>query len=79
MSDDSYSLALEFDTNDPEFARGVEAGRLWEMLKSGEAVQQTIHATNTEMAIRMCEAGGRAWRAEPLDETWIELYVDAAT
>lgn len=77
MNDHGFSLALEFDTDHPEFARGVEAGRLWEQLKSGEAVQQTIHATNAEMAIRMCEALDRAFRAETLDATWIELYVDA--
>jgi len=78
MSDNAYSLALAFDTDHPEFARGVEAGRLWEQLKSGEPVEQTIHATNSEMAMRMCEGMGREFSAEVLDETWIELRVEAA-
>jgi hypothetical protein len=76
-ADAGFSLALAFDTDDPEFVRGVEAGRLWEQLKSGEQVDQTIHATNAEMAIRMCEALDREFTAQVLDETWVELYVDA--
>lgn len=77
MGDESFSLALAFDTDDPEFCRGVEAGRLWEQLKSGEPVDQTIHATNSEMAIRMCEALDREFTADVLDDTWIELRVGA--
>lgn len=78
VDDLGLSLVLEFDTDDSEFCRGVEAGRLWEQLKSGEAVEQTIHATNSEMAIRMCEALEREFSAEVLDETWVELRVEAA-
>jgi hypothetical protein len=73
-----FSLALAFDTDDPEFCRGVEAGRLWEQLKTGEEVQQTIHATNSEMAIRMCESLEREFSAEVLDDTWVELTVEAS-
>lgn len=76
MSEENYSLVLPFDTDDPEFCRGVEAGRLWEQLKFGEEVHQTIHATNSEMAIRMCEALNRTFSAEVLDETWVELHVE---
>ena len=75
MSDAAFGLVLPFDTDDPEFVRGFEAGRLWEQLKGGEAVDQTIHAANAEMAIRMCEATERRFSAEELDETWIELRV----
>lgn len=68
-----FGLALAFDSDDPEFCRGVEAGRLWEQLKTEETVEQTIHATNAEMAIRMCEALDREFSAEELDETWVEF------
>lgn len=78
MNDQNYSLALAFDTDDSEFCRGVEAGRLWEQLKTGEEVSQTIHATNAEMAIRMCESLEREFSAEPLDDTWIEFKAEAA-
>lgn len=73
-----YGLLLGFDSDDPEFCRGVEAGRLWEQLKSGEPVEQMIHATNAEMAIRMCEALEREFSAEPIDDTWIEFRSDEA-
>lgn len=72
----AYSLALAFDTDDLGFARGVEVGRLWEQLKTGEEVQQTIHASNAEMAIRMCEALERTFSAEVLDDTWIEFRAE---
>jgi hypothetical protein len=72
----SYGLLLPFDTDDSEFCRGFEAGHLWEQLKSGEEIQQTIHATNSEMAIRMCEEMEREFSAEVLDETWVELRVE---
>lgn len=78
MDDAAFSLVLAFDSDDSEFCRGVEAGQLWEQLKSGEPVGQTIHATNSEMAIRMCEALEREFSAEQLDDTWIELRVEAA-
>lgn len=79
MSDGaSFGLVLPFDTDDTEFVRGFEAGRLWEQLKTGEAVDQTIHATNAEMAIRICEEMDREFSAEVLDETWVELRVEAA-
>ncbi len=74
----SFGLVLPFDTDDTEFVRGFEAGRLWEQLKSCDEVHQTIHATNAEMAIRMCEEMDREFSAEVLDETWVELRVETA-
>lgn len=77
MAEEGFSLTLAFDTDDPEFARGVEAGRLWEQLKTGERICQTIHASNTEMAIRMCESTGRDFYSDNLDERWTDLTVEA--
>jgi hypothetical protein len=73
--DQNYSLLLPFDTDDPEFARGFEAGKLYELALSGEPFTQTIHASNTEMAMRICEAQEVAFRAEQLDDDWTELSV----
>lgn len=72
---ENYSLALPFDTDDPEFVRGFEAGRLYEMTAIGEPFTQTIHASNTEMAMRICEAREVPFRAEQLDDNWTELSV----
>lgn len=68
-----YDCALPFDRDDPQFVYGVEVGRLWEQLKSGDEVVQTVHAVNSEMMMRLAEAAGRQFRAEELDENWIEI------
>lgn len=75
----NYSLTLAFDSDDPEFIRGVEAGRLYEQLRGDGEVHQSIHATNVEMAMRICEAHGRTFKAEDLDERWVDLHVDERT
>lgn len=73
---DRYAPILQFDA-DGEFARGFEAGRAWEMLKADpeSLVDQTLHATNTEMLMRMGEALGLRIAASPLifNETWIAV------
>jgi hypothetical protein len=81
VSDDTkqtYGLLLPFDADDPEFVRGFEAGRLWEMMKmvseDGGGFEQTIHATNAEMAMRMAEYLGVPFVAD-LDDAWIHLTV----
>lgn len=75
-----YSLALAFDTDDPEFCRGVELGKLYERLRlcPGEEVEQTIHATNAEMVLRLSEALGRPVSAVVLDERWMSVTFEAA-
>lgn len=74
-ADGGFELILPFDTDDPEFVRGFEAGKLYEKINSGEDFSQTIHASNTEMAIRICETVEREFSAESLDDTWTELHV----
>lgn len=71
----AYSPLLPFDSDDPEFTRGFEAGRLWEQLRDPEPFEQTIHASNAEMAIRMCETREREFEAVELDDDWMELKV----
>lgn len=70
-----YALALAFDTDEPEFARGVELGRLWETLKAqpDEKITQTIHAANAEMALRVGEALQRAVSAVEHDDVWMSV------
>ena len=80
MAADGFQPVLAFDTDDPEFARGVEIGRLWEMLRHhDDAFIQEIHATNAEMVLRMGEATGRTLTAEEMDgDVWMLLKVKAA-
>ena len=75
MSDENHSLALAFDTDDPEFCRGVELGKLYETLRlrPGECIEQTIHATNAEMALRLGESLGREVTGRELDDHWLAV------
>jgi hypothetical protein len=75
MSDPSgHACLLPFDTDDAEFARGFETGRLWALLNStDEEVVETVHAANAEMILRLGEATGRHVRSVELDENWIEV------
>jgi hypothetical protein len=73
---DGAEPLLVFDRNSRDFAMGFELGRLWEQLKTGEAFDQTIHAVNVEMVVRMREATGRDMRIVDVDETWCVLFVE---
>jgi len=79
---DGHSLLLPFDTDDPEFARGFEAGRVWALLqlKRDESCEVVVHVANAEMAIRMGEATGRRVHGEESDDGhWITLNFESAT
>jgi len=75
--DGEFSLILGFDTDEPEFIRGFEAGRLYEQIRDADAFTQTIHTSNTEMAMRICETAERSFSASQLDDHWTELHVEA--
>lgn len=74
MSDPAgHACLLPFDTDDAEFARGFEAGRLWALLRSDEdEVVECIHGSNVEMAMRLAEATGRTVVATELGHDWLE-------
>jgi hypothetical protein len=76
---DGYACALAFDTNAPEFVRGVEIGRLWEIVKqTDDEVEEFVHASNAEMVLRIAEATGRTVRSEELNEPWLLVTFEAA-
>lgn len=67
-------LLLPFDTDNPEFRRGVEVGLLWEQLEHGPA-EVTVHADCAEMVIRIAEARGLPFSAEPVDGEWLFVSI----
>ncbi|MGB6057612.1 MAG: hypothetical protein WBF71_05055 [Microthrixaceae bacterium] len=79
-ADHSHSLLLEFDSHDPEFSRGFEAGRVWALLGTcpDDEICEVVHTANAEMLIRMGESLGRPVRSTELDETWMEIRFDAS-
>jgi hypothetical protein len=73
-----YALVLPFDTDNPEFIRGVEVGRLWENLKAEPGpYEATVHLSNAEMVIRIAEAQNRTVESEELDDTWMNVKFGA--
>jgi|GraSoiStandDraft_4_1057263.scaffolds.fasta_scaffold1129181_2 hypothetical protein len=69
-----YTLVLPFDTDDPEFVRGFEVGRLWERMKlTPEPFEETVHSTNAEMVMRMAEAQKRLVSGTELDDMWMTV------
>ncbi len=72
--DASFGLLLPFDTDNAEFCRGFEAGRLWEILKAeaGE-VTEFVHVKNAEMVLRLAEATGRTAQSEEHGQGWLEV------
>ena len=75
MSDPSgHACLLPFDTDDAEFVRGFETGRLWALLQgTDDEVVETVHAANAEMILRLGEAAERHVQSVELDENWIEV------
>jgi hypothetical protein len=67
-----FTPVLAFDTAGPDFVRGVEIGRLWEMLKDEQALSEHIvHCSNAEMVLRVAEATERTLTSRELDECWM--------
>jgi hypothetical protein len=80
MPDDPKPL-IAFDTNDPEFVRGFEIGRLWTMLRTEpeQSVEEYLRATNVEMALRLAESTGRNVQSTELSDTWLFVRFGPAT
>lgn len=75
----AYSLILTFDRQGEDFVLGFEAGRLWERVKAepGE-FDETVHAANAEMVLRIAEAQGRSVFSEELGNGWLRVCFGAA-
>jgi hypothetical protein len=82
MSDESSRtrVAVRFDTDDPEFVRGFEAGRLAGRLEHqlDGPVEQYAHATNSEMVMRLGEAAGRRVWSRDAGEGWLLVRFEVA-
>jgi hypothetical protein len=76
---EEQTLVLAFDSDDPEFARGFEAGVLWQRMGVRTPFVATIHATNTEMVMRMADVAHRTFSAHELDDLWTVISIDEAT
>jgi hypothetical protein len=75
VTDQAWGILLRFDTDSPDFARGFETGRIWQLCRADpdEEIVETVHITNTEMLLRIAEATGRTCRAVELDDVFVEI------
>lgn len=65
MDNGAMTLVLPFDSDDPEFTRGVEIGMAYSTLRDWDGPQTfTMHASNLEMILRLAESTGRTATAE---------------
>lgn len=74
-----WGLVLAFDTDDEQFVRGFEAGILWRRLEVEEGVEMTVRADNAEMVMRMAEARGVPFTADPTEDgEWLFVRLGTA-
>jgi len=69
------NLLLAFDTDSPEYSRGVELGILWETLRRDGHARCMMHDGNAEMMIRAAEALNLPFRAEPAGDGWLHAEI----
>ena len=76
---------LPFDTDNPEFARGVELGiiyaELWMLPPPSTRYERLIHTSNLEMMIRVAEQQGWSLKVEAIGEgaeldEWTKITMD---
>lgn len=72
----SFSLILPFDTDNHDFVRGFEAGRIWTLMEENpdKLPGLIFHANNSEMIMRMIEVRELPLKAQFTDdEQWMRL------
>lgn len=70
LTGDTPLLVLQVDTDDPQFARGVQVGMIWQLLSSGvEEFEIPVYASNAEMVMRMTEVLNYSYKATYEEES----------
>lgn len=74
MTNKDFELVLPFDRDQPEFARGVEIGMLYERLRSGFLpVEAMVNEANIEMILRLAETFGVSAKSEDHGGDWLTV------
>jgi hypothetical protein len=78
----TWGLTLAFDSDDPEFCRGVDVGRMYELLHAlpaEETLDFTCLGWNAEMILRLAESFGRSVESEETRDDWLNVTFGPAT
>ncbi len=71
-------LQLKFDTDNPDWILGFEAGNLWQRLQNGDTFDHhPFHTANIRIIKRMCTVLGCDYTIDRHDGTWLYLTVKA--
>ena len=75
MEDFDGKLALEFDTDSRDFARGVQVGMVYERFcgKGGDGGDILVYSDCAEMLARMRDAGACFTITDSGDDNWIRV------
>jgi hypothetical protein len=74
MDRERFDLVLPFDRDDPEFARGVEIGMLYQRLRSDQLpIIAIVHEANVEMILRLAETMNAPVQAEDVGGEWLAV------
>lgn len=73
-----FNLLLAFDTDDPQFVRGFEVGRIWQTAQTFDGpFEEVAHGVNAEMLLRIAEATERQVRTHEDGDEWITACFSA--
>lgn len=72
-----YNLVLPFDDDSPSFAQGFEAAMIYEAMKRGEPVDQTIHGVNIELLERMSAKMNYTCRIKEIGYGWYDFEANS--
>lgn len=71
---EGFELVVGFDTDAPEFTRGVEIGMLYERLRSEDyPVSAVVHASNAEMVLRLAETFAVSAKSQDEGDEWLSV------
>lgn len=73
-----FALRFELDSDDPEFVRGCEVGRLEARvsLLPSEMLREMVRQSNSEMLRRIAGTAGRSYTTERIDDEWMAVVIN---
>jgi hypothetical protein len=72
----SYEKILDYDSDDDEFVRGFEAGRIYDRARHGNesSFDEIVHTGNLAMMGRIADATNRSLRSKFIDRYWTHVF-----
>jgi len=78
FDDDGDCVVLTFDSTNPEFYRGFEAGLVWSHAYNCGGLDAIVHTVNAEMIMRIAEALEIPFRGEYINDNLMRVQLGHA-